>query len=901
MIRVQLMRNEHLKWLRSVPDPVALLEGMFVHAPVAYQIYSPDGHSLLVNQAFLELFGSEPPPEYSVLEDEVADATGQLSILKRAFRGETVETTPTWYDPRELKKVNVTEGRRCAMICSAFPLFDAAGAIAYVVFVFKDVTAELQAQEHAEAERDLLRAIIDQSGDGIIVADASGELTIFNRAAADQHGASGRGLKAERWADLVGLLSPDGRPLPFDQFPLQRTLVERLISEGRWRVCRPDGVTRTISGTAAPITRPDGKAGGAILVTRDETDRLALEARVGAIGAQLRAIVEHSPNALYLKDLQGRHLWMSPGYERRSGRPVGSFAGKTAREVFPLEMAAIMEENDRRVIDLQAPVTAEETVPEPDGLRTYLTAKFPVLDADGTLMAIGGLSTDITEIKQTEQRLRQSEERFTRYFQVSPFPAVITMLDGRILDVNPACERFAGQPRSELLGRDAAELNLWLRPEDRQRVADLMARDGRVRDHEAIVETPDGKRRHVLLSVEKMEVDGELRVLAMVHDMTEHVRLQDELRQSQKMEAVGRLAGGVAHDFNNLLTALNGYNSLLLAALPAGDSRRGFAERVAQAAQRASALTNQLLAFSRKQPVAIEDLDINEVIRSTTDMLRRLIGEDVELISELSPRLDPVLADRAQIEQVIVNLVVNARDAMPHGGRITLTTANTRIERGDFVRFTVRDTGVGIDQQARARLFEPFYTTKGPGKGTGLGLATVYGIVKQAGGQVRVESEPGHGALFEVLLPRSASSAASVAPVVEQADPPRGRGTILLVEDDESVRDFVGFVLRQQGYSVLDAEDGPRALEIAQAYEGEIDLLISDVVMPHMRGFEVAEALRRSRPVLRVLHISGYPGDEATGDVAFLPKPFSRETLLVRVTQLIERRSGPGITAPSGA
>ncbi|MDB4967790.1 MAG: hypothetical protein JWN44_3479 [Myxococcales bacterium] len=895
------MRNAQLDKLRSIPDPVALLEGMFAHAPVAYQIYKPDGHSLLVNEAFLELFGVEPPPEYNVLEDEVAEANGQLSILKRAFRGETVETTPTWYDPRELKKVTVTTGRRCAMICSAFPLFDAAGAIAYVVFVFKDVTAELQAQGQAEAERDLLRAIIDQSGDGIIVADASGELTIFNRAAAEQHGASGRGLKAARWADLVGLISLDGKPLPFDQLPLQRTLVDRVISEGRWRVCRPDGVTRAIAGTAAPITRPDGKGGGAILVTRDETERLELEARVGAMGAQLRAIVDHSPNALYLKDLQGRHLWMSPGYERSSGRALGTFAGKTAREMFPPEMAAIMEENDRRVIATLAPVTAEETVPEHDGLHTYLTAKFPVLGTDGEVIAVGGLSTDITEIKQTQQRLRQSEERFTRYFQASPIPAAITTLGGRILDVNPACERFAGLPRSQLVGRDGAELNLWLRPEDRQRVADVMARDGRVRDHEGIVETPDGIRHHILLSVETMDVEGEPRALTMMHDVTDHVRLQDELRQSQKMEAVGRLAGGVAHDFNNLLTALSGYNSLLLAALPVGDPLRHFAERVSQAAKRASALTDQLLAFSRKQPVAIESLDLNEVIRSTTDMLRRLIGEDVALISDLSPRLDPVRADRAQVEQVIVNLVVNARDAMPHGGSITVTTANVRIERDDFVRFAVRDTGVGIDPEARARLFEPFYTTKGPGKGTGLGLATVYGIVKQAGGQVRVESEPGRGALFEVLLPRSASVAAAVAPAVEQADPPRGRGTILLVEDDDSVREFVGFVLRQQGYDVLAAEHGPRALEIAGAHEGEIDLLISDVVMPQMHGFEVAEAMRRSRPGLRVLHISGYPGDAITSDAAFLAKPFSRETLLERVSQLVASRSSPASSEPPRA
>ncbi len=891
------MKDEHRERLRAIPDPVALLEGMFANAPVAYQIYTPDGHSLLVNDAFRQLFGVEPPPEYNVLEDEVAEAAGQLSILRRAFRGDTVETMPTWYDPRELKQVSVAEGRRCAMICSAFPLFDAAGAIAYVVFVFKDVTAELEARERAEAERDLLRAIIDQSGDGIIVADARGELTIFNRAAADQHGASGRGLRAERWAELVKLIRLDGQPLPFDELPLQQALVDRTVREGRWRVCRPDGVVRTISGTAAPVTGPDGKAGGAILVTRDETERLALEARMGAMDAQLRAIVEHSPNALYLKDLQGHHLWMSPGYERRSGRPLGSFAGKTAREVFPPEMAAVMEENDRRVIATRAPVTSEEEVLEQDGLHTYLTAKFPVLDAAGVVIEVGGLSTDITEIKQAQQRLRQAEERFTRYFQVSPFPAAILAVDGRILDVNPAGERFAGLPRASLIGCNGAELKLWLRTEDRQRVVEGLARDGRVRDHAAIMETSDGKQHHILLSVEKMDVGDEARLMAMIHDMTEHVQLENDLRQSQKMEALGRLAGGVAHDFNNLLTALSGYNSLLLAALPAADSRRDFAERVAQAARRASALTHQLLAFSRKQPMAIEDLDVNEVIRSTMDMLRRLIGEDVALVSELQPRLDSVRADRAQIEQVIVNLVVNARDAMPHGGRITLATANVHVDRCDFVRFSVHDTGIGIDQQAQARLFEPFYTTKGPGKGTGLGLAMVYGIVKQAGGQVRVESEPGRGALFEVLLPRSAGLTAATTPALALAEPPRGQGTILLVEDDDSVRDFVGFVLRQQGYDVLEAEHGPRALEVAQAHEAPIDLLISDVVMPHMSGFEVADALRRSRPALRVLHMSGYSSDAVAGAAAFLAKPFSRETLLERVGQLIVSRSGPAAPA----
>ncbi|MFI5290035.1 MAG: ATP-binding protein, partial [Polyangia bacterium] len=420
-------------------------------------------------------------------------------------------------------------------------------------------------------------------------------------------------------------------------------------------------------------------------------------------------------------------------------------------------------------------------------------------------------------------------------------------------------------------------------------------RDGFARDFEGEMQTASGRRRHVLISVERMELEGRPCVLTLIHDLTERVQLEEQLRHSQKMEAIGRLAGGIAHDFNNLLTALSGYNALVIEGLREADPLRAYAMRVSQAAARASALTRQLLAFSRKQPSAPVELDLNALLSGTITMLRPLIGEDIEVSCALDPALGAVRADPTQLEQVIANLVINARDAMPKGGRLTIETANLD-EGGAWVRLSVRDTGTGIDDAARARLFEPFFTTKEPGKGTGLGLALVYGIVEQCGGRVLVDSQPGQGALFEVRLPRLSAQAPKAAEASGPVLLPRGHETILLVEDDESVRELVQFVLAQKGYQVLVAEDGRDALAQATAHPGPIDLLISDVVMPHLDGSELAARLRELRRETRVLHISGYPGDtiERHGPLgppnAFLAKPFSREALLARVRAILDEK-----------
>ena len=380
--------------------------------------------------------------------------------------------------------------------------------------------------------------------------------------------------------------------------------------------------------------------------------------------------------------------------------------------------------------------------------------------------------------------------------------------------------------------------------------------------------------------------------------------IEEQLRQSQKMEAVGRLAGGVAHDFNNLLTGIIGYSDLLVHSLDSDDPRRHHAEEIKKAGERAAALTRQLLACSRKQVLEPKVLDLNLVLTDTHTMLRRLIGEDVDLVTLTDAKIGRVLADPAQIQQVIMNLAVNARDAMPDGGRLVIETANVEVSEngaldginirpGEYVMLAVRDIGCGIDKETRPHIFDPFYTTKPRGKGTGLGLSTVYGIVNQSGGGISVESEAGEGTTFKIFLPRTSAPPTSIAAAQSSEALPAATETILLVEDEEAVRTLAREVLHAQGYNVLCAASGIEALEISKAYDGHISLLVADVVMPQMSGRELAERLAPLRSEMKVLYMSGYTADvlshldvSDTG-VAFLQKPFAPYDLARKVREIL--------------
>jgi PAS domain S-box-containing protein len=467
--------------------------------------------------------------------------------------------------------------------------------------------------------------------------------------------------------------------------------------------------------------------------------------------------------------------------------------------------------------------------------------------------------------------------------------------------------------REDEFGGTVEEFFARVHPDDLEAVrgaSQAAVADGRPYAVEHRIVRPDGTVRwvHERADVLRDAQGRPTRMIGIVQDITDRRTAEEalraseaQLRQSQKMEAVGRLAGGVAHDFNNLLTVITGRTQLLLARIGADAARRRELELIEQTAERAGSLTKQLLAFSRKQVLQPTLLDLSAVIGALGSLLRRLIGEDIELTLRPAPDLPPVHADRAQLEQVLMNLAVNARDAMPRGGRLTITTgtltggrAGDPVPAGDWVTLAVSDTGHGIDPASQALVFEPFFTTKEPGKGTGLGLSIVYGIVEQSGGRIALESAPGHGTTFTLYLP-GAPERVEGAAVRAATAPPRGHETVLLVEDEPEVRRLTREILEMNGYAVLEAGDGAAALRAAREHPGPIDLLLTDVVMPGLRGQEVAQALVATGRRPRVLYISGYPdlggADSAIGDHLLLPKPFSPVELARKVREVLDARA----------
>jgi signal transduction histidine kinase/CheY-like chemotaxis protein len=461
--------------------------------------------------------------------------------------------------------------------------------------------------------------------------------------------------------------------------------------------------------------------------------------------------------------------------------------------------------------------------------------------------------------------------------------------------------------REEVMGRTARELGIWADPAQWAGVVDELRQHGTASNVEMATRTKQGVLSSVLASFERIDLGGRPCLLSLVHDMSARKRLEDQLRQAQKMEAVGRLAGGVAHDFNNLLSVITGYCDLLIRPLKPEDAGWVEIAEMRGAAEAATSVTRQLLAFSRQQVIEPRMLDLNGVVGKTERLLQRLVGADIELVTRLPSGAASVRADPGQIEQVVMNLAVNARDAMPAGGRLLIETAvvdldetalrdDPAVRPGRYVMLAVRDTGVGMDQQTQAHIFEPFFTTKDVGKGTGLGLATVYGIVRQSGGLIRVESEAGQGTTFTVYLPKADEAAAghetgTAAPQSTAA--PRGSEVVLVVEDSDPLRAFGREVLELQGYTVLEAPNGPAALEVATTHGDHIDLLMSDVVLPGMNGRELAGRLMSQRPRLKVLFTSGHPAEvlERYGIEAgqpYLQKPFSLDALARKVRQVLD-------------
>ena len=509
--------------------------------------------------------------------------------------------------------------------------------------------------------------------------------------------------------------------------------------------------------------------------------------------------------------------------------------------------------------------------------------------------------------RQQEDALRASEERYR--LVANSMHDVVTLLepDGRVLFISPSVTDRLGWPVEDVIGRNAFD---YVHPDDRQRLEHRMHLAAELQDSAAIAwrcHCHDGSWRWLETNTTVLpeDVSGRQRVLWTSRDITDRRNLEDQLRQAQKMEAIGRLAGGVAHDFNNVLTVILGYATSLEYAVDPDDPLASQAAEIRVAAERAARLTQQLLAFSRQQVLQPRVLDLNDVVRQSSTMLQRLIGTHIELRAELDPSLWSVLVDPGQMEQVFMNLVVNARDAMPNGGAITITTRRvaTRKARweqgvpvppGEWVIFEVTDSGTGMPPAVVARIFEPFFTTKPLGRGTGLGLSMVYGIIKQSAGFIFCESVPAQGTTLRVYLPR-ADAPAERLPGTRAASG-NGAGTVLVVEDEPAVRALVGSVLRQRGYTLIEAGSAREAMGILRDFRGPLHLLVTDVIMPEMTGVELARRVVAERPLTPVLYMSGYADDvlrheHALPGAAFLQKPFAPETLIERVREMLEMSS----------
>jgi len=510
------------------------------------------------------------------------------------------------------------------------------------------------------------------------------------------------------------------------------------------------------------------------------------------------------------------------------------------------------------------------------------------------------LALTLTVILLLRRHGRYRQTLFAKAFRSSPLSITIsTISEGRYLDVNHAFLQMLGYERREVIGRTDAELGIWANAEDREHLLRAMGGSNVSKTQHARLKTRTGEVRETNLSAEIIDVDGVPCMLAVTQDVTEARRLENQLRQAQRMGAVGRLAGGVAHDFNNILTVIIGYSELAMYRLGSGHGISKHLSEIKTAAERAASLTRQLLAFSRQQVLYPRILDVNSVVNNLMQMLLRLIGEDISLTFKAGS-VGNIKADMGQVEQILMNLVVNARDAMPQGGAISIETSTVELEDGyidshlsvrpgRYVMLSVSDTGCGMDEKTVSQIFEPFFTTKGPGQGTGLGLSTVYGIVKQSDGYIWVYSEPGRGTTLKVYFPQQSQGAQALLDTAAALELASGTETILVVEDDEALRKLITTLLGGSGYKVLQSANGVAALELVKNYREPIDLVLTDMLMPGMSGIELSSQLRSLRPNVKVLLMSGYAGDliaryqVAESEIILIEKPFTRHGLLSKI------------------
>lgn len=671
--------------------------------------------------------------------------------------------------------------------------------------------------------------------------------------------------------------------------------------------------------TVEPLRNTDGQVIGITCASTDITDRKAAEQAIRERDAQLNAFFDSSPAGMALLSSDLRYLRVNEPLAQINGRRVDEHLGKTIEEVLPLLAPTVKPMFEKIIANGESFLNMEvkgEVAGAPNETRNWLVSYFPVKDSNGKPTAAGGVVIDITAKKRLEDALRKERDFVEALLENLAEGIVACDAEGRLTQFNRASQEIHGVPKEDVPPNKWAEHYFIYEP-GQQTHANMKelplfrALQGeRVKDAEFMVVTKGGDHpRYVSVSGGPIVDSEEHRLGAVIamRDITEHKKLEEQLLQAQKLDAIGRLAGGIAHDFNNIMGIILGYTELLNERFAAVGATREIAA-IRQAADRAVALTRQLLAFSRKQVMQPQVINMNPMISELSNMLRRLIGENIELVLRTDPGLGMVKVDRMQMEQVLMNIVVNARDAMPKGGKLTITTANVTLDEshsrtfrplkpGNYVLVSVADTGAGMDAQTRSRIFEPFFTSKGLGKGTGLGLSIVYGIVTQSGGHIEVDSEIGKGTDVKIYLPWSLEKwepdTRQLTSVLHENVVSTSAETILVVEDERELGDVTSSLLQSRGYRVLVASSPEQALNIARTYEGEIHLLLSDVILAgQTNGVDLSVQLHEIRPQMKVLFMSGYNdvlvGGIGSGkDYPLLEKPFTSEQLSASVLKAL--------------
>ncbi|MBD3257796.1 PAS domain S-box protein, partial [candidate division GN15 bacterium] len=752
---------------------------------------------------------------------------------------------------------------------------------------------------HAETR---FRTLFDKAPEPLFLLDKQQHVRQANQAAADMYGFAPRNLVRLRAADIV---HPDMRANISDR--LARSMRDHTWFESRH--VRADGTDFPVEVQVREV-EIDGRQMmfGSV---HDVSSRYEAEQALRVSEERLRLALDAAEMGMWVWDVPVNDVEWSDGVARIFGIEPGEFE-KTYESFLKR-----VHEGDQERVDTRVRTVLEDRefteyqeefrIAWPDGTVRWIELRGRIdRDQAGAPTTFAGIVLDTTERNKAAEALRESEERYRTYVDVAPIAIILLSKDGHILDANSAATRMFGYTIEELHAHTVFELDVSESSAPAAEAFAMLQEKGELRS-ERRIQCKDNDYRVVDLNAVLL---GNGQVLGCAIDITERRVLEDQLRKAQKMEAVGQLAGGVAHDFNNILQAISGYTDLLLSDAPEGSSNREMLSEIANASQRAGRLVSQLLAFSRRQVMRPETLDLNEVIAALTGMLSRIIPESIKVDFVPGHALGWVQADRGMIEQLVTNLCVNARDAMPEGGKLTIETEMVYVDGdykkahawarvGRYVLLSVTDTGKGMDKATLDHIFEPFFTTKAVGKGTGLGLATVYGIVKQHDGIINAYSEPGQGTTFKVYLPLSERSAIDVGTKVE-GRAVGGTETILLAEDDEAVRGLAERVLTRAGYTVLTAEDGKRALEVFQAHKDTVDALLVDVVMPGLSGRGVLEEIRKTKPDIPVVFASGYSENVVhtnfvvKAGIRLVQKPFSHDALLRAIRGAIDEKKGAG-------